>query len=207
MTYRVRRKFTSSKFCVDGYLCKVFLEPVEEYDCGFYIWNIGLAIGKSNRQLNDWYRRKKNKRARTLEGKINGHIGLKALRRGYEEILKMRWKIEPGDALSAVCISGAPDKQFKAFHRWIRRHPEIAINYQNREFIWYRPPFPRDPVRKQFKIIPIVPTDKLMSTMGSSYYDCFRVQPKVPDSLLSMEQITDLLSPVLATGPFSAKPI
>ena len=206
MTQRVRRKFTSSKFWVDGYLCKVFLEPVQEYDCGFYIWNIGFAIGKSNRQLNDWYKRRKNKRARSLQGKLSGRVGIKALRKGYEEILRMRWLIEPGDALSAVCSSKDAEKQFWAFKRWIRRHPEVGINYSNREFIWYRPPLPRDPVRKQFKIIPVVPDDKLISTTGSSYYDCFLVRPKVPDTLLSMEQITDLLSQVLATAPFVEKP-
>ena len=150
---------------------------------------------------------RKNKRARSLKGKLTGRIGLKALRKGYEEILKMRWLIEPGDALSAVCTSKDSEKQFQAFHRWIRRHPEVGINYANREFIWYRPPFPRDPVRKQFKIIPVIPTDKLISTTGSSYYDCFLVRPKVQDTPLSMEQITDLLSPVLATGPFVEKPI
>ena len=89
MTQRVRRKFTSSKFRVNNYLCKTFLEPVEEYDCGFYIWNIALAIGKSNRQLNDWYRMRKNKRARSLKSKLTGRDGLKALRKGYEQIMKM----------------------------------------------------------------------------------------------------------------------
>ncbi len=206
MTQRVRRKFTSSKFRVNNYLCKTFLEPVEEYDCGFYIWNIAFAIGKSNRQLNDWYRMRKNKRARSLKSKLTGRDGLKALRKGYEQIMKMRWLIEPGDALSAVCTSKDAEKQFWAFHRWIRRHPEIGINYANREFIWYRPPFPRDPVRKQFKIIPVLPSDRLISTTGSSYYDCFLVRPKVQGSSLSMEQITDLLSPVLATEPFAEKP-
>ena len=207
MTQRVRRKFTSSKFRVNNYLCKTFLEPVEEYDCGFYIWNIAFAIGKSNRQLNDWYRMRKNKRARSLKSKLTGRDGLKALRKGYEQIMKMRWLIEPGDALSAVCTSKDAEKQFWAFHRWIRRHPEIGINYANREFIWYRPPFPRDPVRKQFKIIPVLPSDRLISTTGSSYYDCFLVRPKVQGSSLSMEQITDLLSLVLTTGPYEGKPI
>ena len=206
MSQRVRRKFTSSTFCVDGYICKVFLEPVEKYISNFYIWSIGLAIGKSKRQLNDWYKRRKNKRARSLEGKISGKRGIKILRRGFQEILKMRWLIEPGDALSGVCRSVKTDKEFKAFYRWVKKHPEMIINYPNREFIWYRPPFPNDPVRKQFKIIPVVPSDKLISTIGSSYYDCFLVRPKVQGSSLSMEQITDLLSPVLATEPFAEKP-
>ena len=70
MNYRVRRKFTSSKFYVDGQLCKIFLEPMTEFRPGFYLWNTGFAIGKSNRQLNDWYWKRKNKRARSLMNKI-----------------------------------------------------------------------------------------------------------------------------------------
>jgi hypothetical protein len=40
-----------------------------------------FAIGKSNRQLNDWYRMRKNKRARSLKSKLTGRVGLKALRK------------------------------------------------------------------------------------------------------------------------------
>jgi hypothetical protein len=206
MTQRVRRKFTSSTFCVDGYICKVFIEPVEKYTSNFYIWSAGFAIGKSKRQINDWYKRRKNKRARSLEGKISGKRGIKIIRKGFQEILKMRWLIEPGDALSGVCRSAKTEKEFNAFYRWAKKHPEIIINYLNKEFIWYRPPFPNDPVRKHFKIIPLTPSNKLISTTGSSYYDCFLVRPKVEGNSLSMEQITDLLSPVLATAPFEETP-
>jgi len=206
MTQRVRRKFTSSTFCVDGYVCKVFIEPVEKYTSNFYIWSAGFAIGKSKRQINDWYKRRKNKRARSLQGKISGKRGIKVIRRGFQEILKMRWLIEPGDALSGVCRSAKTEKEFNAFYRWAKKHPEIIINYLNKEFIWYRPPFPNDPVRKHFKIIPLTPSNKLISTTGSSYYDCFLVRPKVEGNSLSMAQITDLLSPVLATAPFEETP-
>ena len=82
MSYRVRRKFTSSEFFVDGQRCKIFFEPDEEFEPGFWSWNVGFAVGKSSRQLNDWYRRRNNRRARTLQGKFTGRSGVKAILKG-----------------------------------------------------------------------------------------------------------------------------
>ena len=164
MTYRVRRKFTSSKFYVEGQLCKIFMEPLQEHKPGFYIWNVGFAIGKSNRQLNDWYWKRKNRRTRSISNQMIGRSGLKAIRRGFEEVLRMRWLIPPGDAILLDCTSGSPERQFRAWSRWHRYHPEWLINYETMEFFWHRPPYYDDPVRKEFKIIPLVPEDPLANT-------------------------------------------
>ena len=207
MSYRVRRKFTSSKFCINGQICKIFIDPKKEYQKGFYLWNAGFAVGKSNRQLNDWYKGKKNKRARSLKGKLVGKSGLKTLKRAYEEFFKLRWKIEPGDALLVECTSAKPDSQFHAFWRWFSRHPDILVDYETKSYYWYRPPFPDDVVWKDFNIITLVPDDPLLEISGSRYNDCFRLQPKVPCTQLSMEQITDLLSLALTTAPSVGTPI
>ena len=207
MSYRVRRKFTSSKFCINGQICKIFIDPKKEYQKGFYLWNAGFAVGKSNRQLNDWYKGKKNKRARSLQGKLVGKSGLKTLKRAYEEFFKLRWKIEPGDALLVECTSAKPDSQFHAFWRWFSRHSDILVDYETKSYYWYRPPFPDDVVWKDFNIIPLVPDDPLLEISGSRYNDCFRIQPKVPSTQLSMEQITDLLSLALTTAPSVGTPI
>ena len=207
MSYRVRRKFTSSKFCINGQLCKIFIDPKKEYKKGFYLWNAGFAVGKSNRQLNDWYKGKKNKRARSLKGKLVGKSGLKTLKRAYEEFFKLRWKIEPGDALLVECTSAKPDSQFHAFWRWFSSHSDILVAYETKSYYWYRPPFPDDVVWKDFNIIPLVPDDPLLEISGSRYNDCFRIQPKVPCTQLSMEQITDLLSLALTTAPSVETPI
>ena len=61
MTYRLRRQLISTKFKINKSLCKLFIEPWAEYQKGFWVWNVGFAVGKSERQLNDWYRRRKNK--------------------------------------------------------------------------------------------------------------------------------------------------
>ena len=201
MSYRVRRKFTSSKFCINGQICKLFIDPKKEYEKGFYLWNAGFAVGKSNRQLNDWYKGKKNKRARALQGKIVGKSGLKILKKAYEEFFKLRWTIEPGDALLIACTSGKPDAQFHAFWRWFSRHSDILVDYEAKSYYWYRPPLPHDAVWKDFKIIPLVPSDPLAEISGSRYFDCFRLQPKVPCTDLSMEQIAGLLSQALAIEP------
>tara|TARA_X000000368_G_scaffold125616_1_gene98590 strand:- start:801 stop:1424 length:624 start_codon:yes stop_codon:yes gene_type:complete len=206
MSYRVRRKFTGSKFSVDGQICKVFLEPKCKYRDDFYLWNVGFAVGKSNRQINDWYQGRKNKRARSLQGKIVGRSGTKILRKAYEEVFKLRWKIEPGDAICIACTSGKPDQQFRVFWRWLGRHSDIVGNFDTRNYYWYRPPNPTDPVWNHFNIRGLIPANPLIETTGSVYFDCFSVLPKVQDSLLSTEQITDLLFPVSTTGPFLEMP-
>ena len=37
----------------------------------FWMWHIGFAVGKSTRQVNDWYYMKQNKRARAVRNKDN----------------------------------------------------------------------------------------------------------------------------------------
>ena len=177
MTYRVRRKFISSTFTVEGQLCKVFLEPFYEYTPGFYLWNAGFAIGKSRRQLNDWYWRRKNKRRRSLEGKITGRAGFKAIRKGADHFLRLRWALHPGDALVIDSTSGQPDKQFRVWCRWCQ--PEWGKDFEQKKFYWYRPPYVNDPLREDYKIIGTTPKDPLASTAGSRYYDCFLIHPKV----------------------------
>jgi len=174
MSYRVRRKFTSSKFIVDGQLCKIFLEPMSLYKGSNYLWNVGFAIGKSNRQLNDWFQGRKNKRSYSITRKIVGRSGLKAIRRGFQEVLKLRWTIPIGDALVLDCTSGDPERQFRAWSRWHRYHPEWIINKEKKEFYWYRPPYLTDKVWEEKKvIIPLVPDDLLMNTAGTNYFKCF----------------------------------
>jgi hypothetical protein len=194
MTYRIRRKFISSTFTVEGHLCKIFLEPVREYAPGYYLWNTGFAIGKSRRQLNDWYWRRKNKRRRSLDNHFNGRVGIKAIRRGFEEVLRLRWVLQPGDALVIDSTSGDPDKQFRAFSRWCRYHPEWCVDTIKQEFYWYRPPYADDVIRNEFEIIGITPDDPLANTMPDRYYDCFLIRPKDSSIHLPSQRIADLLA-------------
>jgi len=197
MSYRVCRKFTCSLFRVGDQLCKVFLEPVEEYRPGYWLWNFGLAVGSSRRQLNDWYHRKQNKRRRSLDAQLTGRGGMKAFSTGVRTMFKLRWALQPGDVLVGDCTSSNPEKQFRSYWYWLRRHPEWVIDFEEKKIFWYRPPYPDDPIRQQFLIHPVVPEDPTANTAKQRYFDCFRIESKVPCTELSMEQTLDLLSQVL----------
>ena len=197
MTYRVRRKFTSTKFCIDDQICKIFLNPLREYREGYWCWKVGFAVGKSNRQLNDWFNERKNKRSRSLHQKITGRTGMKAIRRGFQEVLKLRWLMQPGDCLELDCTSQDPERQFHAFSRWHRYHPEWVINFDKKAFYWYRPPYPDDAVWKSFDITPITPVDRVANTIGEKYFDCFRVKPKGDKKEFSMEETLELMGQIL----------
>ena len=173
MSYRVRRKFTSYKFCVNGQICKFFLEPIKEYLPGFYFWNVGFAIGKSNRQLNDWYRERKNKRATKIRRRLTGKSGIKPLSIAYRKMMEMRWILEPGDALVIKCRSSDPEKEFKALLRWKRKYPDWKVNERDKEIMWYRPPYPHEDIYDSYNIIKKIPKDPFLVVEGSNYLLCF----------------------------------
>ena len=177
MTYRIRRKFTSSTFRVDGQLCKVFLDPLYINVNGGVLWNVGFAVGKSRRQLNDWYFERRNKRARSVKDHMNGKSGMKCIIKFMDEVRRLRWHIEPGDGLVMTCTSKYPDKQFRAWSRWIRMYSDFGCDPQQREVYWFRPPYLNDPLWDSYRIIPQTPANPLESTAGRRYYDCFLVDP------------------------------
>ena len=197
MSYRVCRKTISTTFTVQGQLCKVFMEPVEQYKPTRWLWNVGFAVGRSRRQLNDWYWKRKNRRARSLEKQLVGTSGMRTITRGFNEVLRLRWFIPPGDAIFLDCTSGDPDRQFHAWSRWHRYHPEWCIDYDQKKFFWYRPPYPDDAVWDIFDITPVTPADPKANCVGERYFDCFRVRPKSSGSGLSMDQTLALLGQVL----------
>lgn len=197
MSYRVCRHITTSTFRVNGQICKVFLEPINEYRPGYWLWNLGFAIGKSKRQLNDWYHVKKNKRRRSLDARLTGQHGAKAFLCAARAMFEMRWSLQPGDALVLDCTSSNPEKQFRSYWYWLRRHPEWVVNFEKKEIFWYRPPYPDDPIRQQFLIRPVTPEDPQANTAEDRYFDCFRIEPKEHCSELSMDQMLGLLGQVL----------
>lgn len=193
MTYRTRRKFTSSTFQVGDQICGIFLEPMVEYKPGFWMWNVGFAVGKSKRQLRDWYWKRKNKRARSLNNQIVGRSGMKAIRRGFEEVLRLRWALEPGDALVLDCTSGDPERQYHAWSRWHRWHPEWVLDPEKREFIWYRPPYPDDTLWDYFDVKGLTPDNPKESISPERYFDCFLLRLKGSRTYRSIQEIADLL--------------
>jgi len=198
MSYRVSRKNISTTFLVGEQLCKVTFVPWYEYRPGYWIWNVGFCVGKSRRQLNDWYNKRRNKRVRSINKRIVGRSGLTTISRGFQAVLRLRWQIAPGDLIVLDCTSGNPEQQFKAWSRWYKHHPEWLINFEEKKFYWYRPPYPDDAIWKsEFKVIPETPVDPLANTAGDRYFDCFRVRLKDPRIDLSMDQMLGLLGQVL----------
>ena len=173
-----RRQFTTSTFFVEGQRCKIFFQRLSEFKKGFWLWNVGFAVGKSNRQLNDWYWKKKNKRARSINNKMTGKAGLKTIKKGFEEVLKLRWIVNPGDVIFLDCTSGDPERQFKAWSRWHRYHPEWTIDHEKKIFFWHRPPHANDPVWDNYKVIGKTPPNPLLNTEPCRHVDCFYLIPK-----------------------------
>jgi hypothetical protein len=198
MARQPKRKFKTSTFVVGDQRCRIFLEPLHEYTPGHWLWGVGFVVGGSPRQQRDWYWKRKNKRRRKLDKKLLGNQGIKTIIAGFNEVLRIRWNIEGGDVLFLDCTSAKPEQQFKTWSRWHRHHPEWVIDFHEKKFFWYRPPYSDDTIREQFDVTPIIPADPLANTAGSRYYDCFCVRPKGNSKELSNDQITNLLSMVLA---------
>ena len=197
MTYRVKRKLISTTFKVENQICRVVLEPLREHRPGFWVWNVGFAVGSSKRQLRDWYWRRRNRRRRTLHTQLTGKSGMRTIRRGFEEVLRLRWHIPPGDCLVLDCTSADPERQFHAWSRWHRHHPEWVIDYERKEFTWYRPPYPDDQVWQYFQVVGQTPVDPLANTAEQAYFSGFSLRPKDLHKHQSMPQIADLYSQAL----------
>lgn len=197
MSYRVNRKTMSSLYLVGEHVCKVFLEPIAEYEPGFWRWNVGLAVGKSRRQINDWYWCRKNKRARSLNAHLTGKSGVKTISRGFKEILRLRWQIQPGDCLTVGCTSAEPEKQFRAWCYWPKHYPDWVIDPVQHEFAWYRPPYPNDTVWRDFKVIGRTPSNPLGKVDADVYFSAFSLLPKDQHKPQSRIQTVDLCTQAL----------
>ena len=181
MTHRVRRQLITSTFNINDQLCKVFLEPWFKSELGFWVWNVGFAVGKSNRQLNDWYKRKKNKRRRSLHKHLTGYQGMHTISQGFKEVLRLRWQIEPGDTLVIDCTSADPDRQFKVWKYFCRKRKEWLVDEEKKEFYWTRPPYPSDQHWKLGTIIPQCPQNLLDPVTDNNYFDCFYLSTRNTD--------------------------
>jgi len=177
MTYRVCRKRSTTTFKVNDQYCKVFLTPLYEYEPNHWVWKFGFAVSKSKRQLNDWYQKKKNQRSRLLHTQITGKSGVIPIIRGFDCVLRMRWQLEPGDAVYIDSTSARRHTQFRAFLRWLPRHPDWEADCFNKIFWWHRPPYAGDPLYKMGKIIPVVPEDPLAPLVSEQYFQSFLFHP------------------------------
>ena len=177
MTYRVSRKRSTTTFKINDQYCKVFLTPEFCFKKNHWVWRVGYAISKSKRQINDWYKNKKNKRANNLRSHLTGKGGFKSSSYGLKKVLLMRWQLEPGDCLYIDCTSRRPAKQFQVWSRWLAYHPDWESDFFARKFWWHRPPYASEPLYKLGEIKAKVPADPLAPVVRENYFDCFLFHP------------------------------
>jgi len=191
MTYRVCRKRSTTTFKINQQYCKIVLTPLKPWSGDAWIWQVHVGISKSKRQLNDWYKEKKNKRTNNMKSHLTGKGGIKPLIEACNVLLRMRWVLEPGDCLYLDCQSSQPDKQFRAYYYWAKNNPDAIADLEKKRFWWHRPPYVGDPLYEMGRIIPVVPEDPSAPLVGQQYFECFRVDfyPGVlEDMLQSMVQ-------------------
>tara|TARA_R100000353_G_scaffold133721_1_gene94801 strand:+ start:563 stop:1135 length:573 start_codon:yes stop_codon:yes gene_type:complete len=176
--YHLRRKFTTYKFFVEGQVGKVFLRPQKLWKNNFWLWHIGFAVGKSTRQVNDWYYRKQNKRARSVRKKLTGKSGTKFLIEGMRGVMTLRWNLHPGDCLYLDNTSSEPDKQFRAVGWLLRKHPEWTVDKEAKIYFWHRPPYSNDEIWNDYIAIPKTPANPLQSMANNQYFDAFSLLPR-----------------------------
>ena len=89
MTYRPRRRRLTSTIRVGKHICKVFIDPWHWVKDGTVVWKVGFAVGKSRRQVNDWYHIRQNRHSRSLHKRMTGTEEHKTISRGFK-VLRLR---------------------------------------------------------------------------------------------------------------------
>lgn len=124
----------------NNYLVKMFLQPVVKTGTGC-VWVMSIATGKSIRQINQWFQRRKTRRSKKMATSLTGRMGVAVHKIGIEQMRQWYDELPPGDSISFRCESASPEKQFKVWKRWFEknesRHWEIEEKYLS--FFLYKP--------------------------------------------------------------------
>ena len=121
------------------YVLKLWLKP--SYKVGnFYAWVASMCIGKSIRQINDWYNKRKNKRAKYLNSNLIGTFAMKPQLMAIDQIRNWAKELPEGDAIYLVCESAKPLKQFKIWKKWFEKNedPAWVISEEHMSFYYYK---------------------------------------------------------------------
>ena len=122
------------------YLVKMFLQPVVKTGTGC-VWVMGIATGKSIRQINQWFKRRKTRRARKMAMCLTGRLGVTIHKIGIEQMRQWYDELAPGDSISFRCESASPEKQFKVWRRWFEKNESKnwEIETKHLSFFLYKP--------------------------------------------------------------------
>jgi hypothetical protein len=117
-------KYKSKTLKLNKQIIKVRLSPWHK-EATNYVWLFSFGCGQSNRQLNDWLNKRKNKRAKHLNTNITGNVGLKAHSFAIKHLRNWTNELSPGNVIIFMCESKETSKQFNIYKKWFTRHEDI----------------------------------------------------------------------------------
>ena len=125
---------------IGKYILKVRLSPWMFLGKNGVIWLASLAIGKSNRQINDWMMRKGNKRRYQMDTSLTGRFGMGPQLKAMHKIREWMKEIPVGDSITLRCESALSDKQFKIYKKWFEKNEDSnwKVNEKYKAFFFYR---------------------------------------------------------------------
>lgn len=105
------------------------------------MWLASLAVARSKRQINDWLETRKKKSVARLHKNLTGTFGNQVQAIAIRQVRAWIDQLPPGDFLYMRCESALPEKQFRVWERWIKRHEktEWFIDEKEKVFIFYKP--------------------------------------------------------------------
>jgi len=104
----------------DGSWCRIRITPWMRVENN-YIWIISLAVSKSNRQINDWMKKRKNKRARSLSKQMTGKFAGKVQAFAVRQMRAWMKEHFKNDSIVFKCESVEAEKQYRIWKKWFAR--------------------------------------------------------------------------------------
>ena len=134
-----RHKKTGTIFLPDGTILKMRLIPWIRTENGC-VWLASLAVGKSKRQINDWMNQRKKKSVSRLSLNLTGKFGPKVQAIAIRQVRQWMIEIPGGDSICMRCESALPNKQFRVWKKWFKKHEDPAwdISDEHKSFFFYR---------------------------------------------------------------------
>jgi len=105
---------------IDNYILKIKLTPdIKNKDNT--LWLFSFAIGKSIRQINDWLKQRKNKRATKLTNLLTGKNSIAPQIFALRQLRQYINELKQGDIIFFKCESKENIKQFNVWKKWFTR--------------------------------------------------------------------------------------
>ena len=120
---------------------KVIAVPYEDNKTGAYTWMVGMVAYKSNRAINDWIKRRvERKRVKKLNTSLPKKRDVKALSIAVNAAKDWVEELEEGDSLCFRAEGRKKDQLFRVYKRWFETHENIpwVISEEHKSFFFYK---------------------------------------------------------------------